>query len=77
MDAQKFFPVPSSANSEPPPRCSPSSPPAVRKNVQQAAYCRLAVSWSPVDSTPSTPAVCSLFCAAHPRRRRKPWTERW
>jgi hypothetical protein len=39
-----FFPVPSSANSEPPPRCSPWCPPAVRKNVQQAACCRLAVS---------------------------------
>uniref|UniRef100_A0A804MVZ0 Uncharacterized protein n=1 Tax=Zea mays TaxID=4577 RepID=A0A804MVZ0_MAIZE len=35
------------------------------------ARCRLAVLWSPMDSAPSTSAMCSLFCAAHPRRRRK------
>jgi hypothetical protein len=45
----------------------------LRSSPDIFARCRLAVLWSPVDSTPSTPAVCSLFCAAHPRRRQKPW----
>jgi hypothetical protein len=45
----------------------------LRSSPDVFARCRLAVLMSPMDSTPSTPAVCSLFCAAHPRRRRKPW----
>jgi hypothetical protein len=28
------------------------------------ARCRLTILWSPMDSAPSTPAVCTLFCAA-------------
>jgi hypothetical protein len=39
--------------------------PRVRRSVQ--------VGCGAVSSTPSTPAACLLFCAAHPRRRQKPW----
>jgi hypothetical protein len=41
--------------------------PRVRQAIQVGCWA--------VSSAPSTPAVCSLFCAAHPRRRQNPWWE--
>ena len=44
----------------------------LRSSPDVSARCRLAVLWSPVDSTPSTLAGCLLFLRSPKHRRRSP-----
>jgi hypothetical protein len=67
-------PPPSGFGLQQPPRLRrAASSTADLRSPDVFARCRLAVLWSPMDSASSTPVVCSLFCAAHPWLRRKPW----